>query len=123
MFTLIVKIQLTVQSKPEYWQQDRNGDPINALGASVILSMRLNLGAPAQLHYLPKYRLSGSVGPGVAFDLSDGSLFMECAAMETHGSTPVENARKNSPERVGIVCFTHACLNKPHHGHLTTPAK
>ena len=95
----------------------------NALGATVILSLRQNPGATAQLHYLPMYRLFGSLGPGVALDLGDGSLFMECAAMETHGSTPVENARKNSPERVGIVCFTHACLNKPHHGHLTTPAK
>ena len=90
-------------------------------GATVILSLRKNPGAPAQLHYLPMYRLSGSVGPGVAFDLSDGSLFMECAAMETHGSSPVLNASKNAPERVGIVCFTHSSLNKPNHGKYEKP--
>jgi hypothetical protein len=87
-----------------------------AQGATVILSLRRNPGAPAQLHYLPVYRLPSSEGSGVALDLGDGSLFIECAALETHGSSPVQNSGKEFPERVGIVCFTHASLNKADHG-------
>ena len=69
-----------------------------------------------QLHYLPMYTLRGSEGPGFAFDLGHGSILLECAARETHGTTKVVNANGRNPKRVGIVCFTHASLNKNDHG-------
>ena len=39
----------------------------------------------------------------MALNLGDSSLFMECAAMATRSSSPVENANKKFPEHVRIV--------------------
>ena len=93
------------------------------LGAAVVLSIRQNQQnlekadeSERQLHYLPMYKFSHGVEPGIGFYLGHGSFLLENAAQETHGTSTVKNASCREPKRVGIVCFTHNGLNKADHG-------
>jgi hypothetical protein len=86
------------------------------VGNTCIVSFQQNNVLKPQLHYLPHYRFKDGNGHGVAFRLNFGSLLIEAASLEKHGSSPIYRGENESPKRLALVFFTHRCLDKPSHG-------
>jgi hypothetical protein len=85
-------------------------------GITAILNVHKNNTKAGQLHVLVDYALDSSESPGIAFDLGDGSVLLECASREWHGSTNPVTPNLKNPSRVALVFFSHQNLNQPDHG-------
>jgi hypothetical protein len=92
---------------------DRNDYP---LGTNAILSLQNPEKRGKQLHCLANYSLTEDGPQGMQFDLGNGSVCFENAALEVHSSSRVETPDKKNPSRIGIIAYLHSAINKPNHG-------
>jgi hypothetical protein len=85
-------------------------------GLTALLNVNKDDEVAGQLHVLVNYALTEGGTPGIAINLGSGTLLIECAAREWHGSTKPIGQDLKVPSRVALVYFTHRNLNLPNHG-------
>ena len=93
----------------------RNADGAATVGLTLKNDDRTS---DVQFHVLTKYRpaqVNSDTG-GVALALANGAVLIECAKLETHATTKLENPHRINPSRMGLIFYLHRFMDKPHHG-------
>ena len=72
----------------------------------------------SQYHVLTKYRPEQIVSDqgGVALALANGAVLIECAKLERHATTPLQQPNRLNPSRIGLIFYLHKHLDKANHG-------